>query len=123
MNKVAIIEELYDEINNHGLIETIGKVFGKGCKIEIGCTTNCCSTTINELDLSVRSYNALMRSGFKTVENVINAINENSLIKIRNLGLKSIAEIRMLILEYSYSCLNEKNKKLFIEKLVDLNCL
>ena len=67
MNENAIVEELYGAIEDHGLMETLCAVFGKGCKIELGYTQKLCDTEVKDLDLSVRSYNALMRAGCHTV--------------------------------------------------------
>lgn len=48
--------------------------------------------TIEELDLSVRSYNCLKRAGLDTVEDLVNR-TEDDMIKIRNLGKKSLEEV------------------------------
>lgn len=48
---------------------------------------------IEVLELSVRSYNCLMRHGIRTVEKLTNS-SENDLMGIRNLGAKSIQEIK-----------------------------
>lgn len=123
MNENAIVEELYDTIENHGLMETICEVFGKGCQIELGFTQKLCDTEVKDLEgISVRSYNALMRAGCKTVGEAITAINESSLLKVRNLGVKSVGEIRRLILEYGYAQASERRKKEFLHNLVRLNC-
>ena len=44
--------------------------------------------TIEELDMSVRSFNCLKRAGIDTVEDLINK-TEDDMIKVRNLGKKS----------------------------------
>ena len=49
-------------------------------------------TTIEELDLSVRSYNCLKRAGINTVEDLINK-SEEDMMKVRNLGRKSLEEV------------------------------
>ena len=121
MNENAIVEELYEDIETHGLMNTLCTVFGKGCQIELGYTQKLCETNVSELDLSVRSYNALMRANCKTVGEAITAINEDSLYKVRNLGVKSIAEIRRLILEYGYAQASDRRKKEFLHRLVQLN--
>ena len=46
-----------------------------------------------DLKLSVRSFNCLARSGFLTVADVIKAIRDGSIIKVRNLGRKSLEEV------------------------------
>lgn len=48
--------------------------------------------TIEELDLSVRSFNCLKRAGVNTVEDLINK-SEDEMMKVRNLGRKSLEEV------------------------------
>jgi DNA-directed RNA polymerase subunit alpha len=48
--------------------------------------------SIEELDLSVRSYNCLKRAGINTVEELIQR-NEDDMMKVRNLGKKSLEEV------------------------------
>ena len=48
--------------------------------------------TIDELDLSVRSFNCLKRAGINTVEDLINK-SEDDMMKVRNLGRKSLEEV------------------------------
>ena len=49
--------------------------------------------TIEELDLSVRSYNCLKRAGINTVEELTNK-SEPEMMKVRNLGRKSLEEVK-----------------------------
>lgn len=49
--------------------------------------------TIEELDLSVRSYNCLKRAGINTVQELANK-SEEDMMKVRNLGRKSLEEVR-----------------------------
>ena len=48
--------------------------------------------TIEELDLSVRSFNCLKRAGINTVEDLIGK-SEDDMMKVRNLGRKSLEEV------------------------------
>lgn len=48
--------------------------------------------TIEDLDLSVRSFNCLKRAGINTVEYLINK-SEEDMMKVRNLGRKSLEEV------------------------------
>ncbi|MCL2587892.1 MAG: DNA-directed RNA polymerase subunit alpha, partial [Oscillospiraceae bacterium] len=48
--------------------------------------------TIEELDLSVRSFNCLKRANINTVEDLISK-TEEEMIKVRNLGRKSLEEV------------------------------
>jgi len=47
---------------------------------------------IDELELSVRSYNCLKRAGINTVQELINKTPED-MMKVRNLGRKSLDEV------------------------------
>ena len=49
--------------------------------------------TIEELDLSVRSFNCLTRAGINTVDDLINK-SEEEMMKVRNLGKKSFDEVK-----------------------------
>lgn len=49
--------------------------------------------TIEELDLSVRSYNCLKRAGINTVQE-LSAKSEEDMMKVRNLGRKSLEEVK-----------------------------
>ena len=48
--------------------------------------------TIEELDLSVRSFNCLKRAGINTVEDLLSK-SEEDMMKVRNLGRKSLEEV------------------------------
>ena len=48
--------------------------------------------TVEELDLSVRSFNCLKRANIHKVEDLINK-TEDEMMKVRNLGRKSLDEV------------------------------
>ena len=48
--------------------------------------------SIEELDLSVRSFNCLKRAGINTVADLVNTTEED-MMKVRNLGRKSLEEV------------------------------
>ena len=50
--------------------------------------------TIEDLDLSVRSYNCLKRAGINTVEHLAKK-SEEEMMKVRNLGRKSLDEVKL----------------------------
>jgi len=54
--------------------------------------------TIEELDLSVRSYNCLKRAGINTV-NELAQKSEEEMMKVRNLGKKSLEEVQHKLIE------------------------
>lgn len=58
--------------------------------------------TVEELDLSVRSYNCLKRAGINTVEELIQRTEED-MMKVRNLGKKSLEEVQRKLEELNLS--------------------
>ena len=56
---------------------------------------------IDELELSVRSYNCLKRAGINTVEELCNKTSED-MMKVRNLGRKSLEEVQAKISELGF---------------------
>lgn len=58
--------------------------------------------TIEELDLSVRSYNCLKRAGINTVQE-LNTKSEEDMMKVRNLGRKSLEEVQEKLQELGLS--------------------
>ena len=56
--------------------------------------------TIEELDLSVRSYNCLKRAGINSVQELTDK-SEAEMIKVRNLGRKSLEEVKFKLAELS----------------------
>ncbi len=58
--------------------------------------------TIEELDLSVRSYNCLKRATINTVEELVEK-NEEDMMKVRNLGKKSLEEVQRKLAELGLS--------------------
>ena len=58
--------------------------------------------TIDELDLSVRSFNCLKRAGINTVEDLINK-SEMDMMKVRNLGRKSLEEVIAKLASFGFA--------------------
>ena len=75
--------DLYGDTNAGNPIMVVTKGEDKGTVLEM---------TIEELDLSVRSFNCLKRAGINTVEDLISKTEED-MMKVRNLGRKSLEEV------------------------------
>lgn len=58
--------------------------------------------SIDELELSVRSYNCLKRAGINTVEELTNKTSDD-MMKVRNLGRKSLEEVLAKLKELGLS--------------------
>lgn len=65
--------------------------------------------TIEELDLSVRSFNCLKRANINTVADLVNK-TEDEMIKVRNLGRKSLEEVKQKLQMMSLSLANDENQ-------------
>ena len=88
--------ELSDEVSNTEIM--IDKDDSENGKV--------LETTIEELDLSVRSFNCLKRAGINTVEDLINKTEED-MMKVRNLGKKSLEEVIAKLASLGLSLRNE----------------
>ena len=64
--------------------------------------------TIEELDLSVRSFNCLKRANINTVEDLINK-TQDEMIKVRNLGRKSLEEVEHKLAMMGLSLASDDN--------------
>ena len=63
--------------------------------------------TIEELDLSVRSYNCLKRAGINTVYDLTEK-SEAEMMKVRNLGRKSLEEVKIKLADLGLGLKNDK---------------
>jgi DNA-directed RNA polymerase subunit alpha len=63
--------------------------------------------TIEELDLSVRSYNCLKRAGINTVQELATK-SEEDMMKVRNLGRKSLEEVQEKLAELGLGLRDEE---------------
>lgn len=121
MNSIKIAEKLYEFAKENGLVETLFAVYGNNIKTSIAYSKRACETSIDEIEFSVRSSNALKRTGLMTVGDVIDAIADERLLQVRNLGRKSYNEIKTRILKFGYDQLTEKEKLAFFVDLVEKN--
>ena len=63
--------------------------------------------TIEELDLSVRSFNCLKRAGINSVNDLIEK-SEEEMMKVRNLGKKSFDEVREKLNSLGFDLIREE---------------
>ena len=64
--------------------------------------------TIEELDLSVRSFNCLKRAGINTVEDLISKTEED-MMRVRNLGRKSLDEVVAKLVSLGFHLSHDEN--------------
>lgn len=121
MNKAEVVKTLIDAQKEFGLVETLHRVFGRNIRVNVGFSQSACNSSIEELVLSVRSYNALRRANVSTLGDLIERLNEGCLKSIRNLGAKSYSEIQTKMLVYGFERLSEREKYEFFSRLVEDN--
>ncbi len=83
---------LTDHLNLFVDLSDMGKSMEIMVEKDDGGKEKALEMTIEELDLSVRSFNCLKRAGINTVEDLISK-SEDDMMKVRNLGRKSLEEV------------------------------
>lgn len=85
-----------------------------------------CETPIEDLDLSIRSYNCLKRAGINTVEQ-LSPMTDEELLRVRNLGRRCIEEIKQKLSETSYlstpAPLTGQSYTSMLDELIGLQCV
>ena len=121
MNKADVVNTLIQSTESIGLIHTIYSIFGKPVKVRIPFGEKTLDSSVDEIDFSVRSSNCLKRTGMMQVRDIVEAIEDERLLKVRNLGKTSYSEIQTKLLALGYSKLSAIEKKQFFYDLLDLN--
>ena len=112
---------VYKCVESFGLLPILSNLFST-LRVSVPVATSTCKISIKDLDLSVRSYNALMAHGIKDIGALVDLLNSGKLGEVRNLGAKSTKEIQLRAFEYCYEALSEKEKKEFLDNLFEINC-
>lgn len=104
----CVLEEIGDEVNDNniskknlrGYIIILLKVLGLQQKLD--------KDSIDNLELGVRSYNALKKANITSIKKLLE-MSDMELLKVKNLGRKNVAEIRTQLIEKNYtsSCEDE----------------
>ena len=123
MDKQSIVNQLYSAAENYGLAATMYTVFGNSLNVRIGYTADTCTMPIDSVDFSARAINGLKRAGIFTVGDIIDSISEQTLAGVKNLGQKTISEIKTKVLDLGYNDLTEREKKEFLLDVLERNTL
>lgn len=121
MNKANVVNTLIQSAESNGLIRTIYSIFGKSVKVSIPFGEKTLDSSVDEIDFSVRSSNCLKRTGMMQIRDVVEAIEDERLLRVRNLGKTSYSEIQTKLLVLGYSKLSSIEKKQFFFDLLDRN--
>jgi len=96
--------------------------FFPGGRAEVPYRKRMCDISIEEMCLSVRASNGLMRAGADTFGKVKAIMEQDSGLRaIRNLGVKSEKEIKPAFFNGCYLLLNEYEKAAWWQELIGLN--
>ena len=121
MNMTPLASKLYTEAEQGDLLSVL-RPFGNNLRFRIPMTQSFWDTEIDQLTLSVRARNGLMRARATTVGGTSKLImSEGGLEAVRNLGRKSVAEIKTAILVEAYQRLGPKARLAFWEHFVENN--
>ncbi|MCR5303109.1 MAG: hypothetical protein K6E33_00995 [Lachnospiraceae bacterium] len=121
MDQTAIIENMNSNMPEQAgdwLYEQNGKPF----KFRLIMSEELKNTQIEDLDLSVRSFNCLKRAGVSNIEELTKILaEEDGLTRIRNLGQKSSSEIKHKLFYYHYSKLPSDRRKDYMKMIYEIN--
>lgn len=121
--KKQLVAELIKCAGDNGIVLTIHTAFKMPVKVNLTFTDNDLKSGIEDLELSVRSYNCLKRASVMTIGDLIKIAGTEELLRIRNLGRKSYIEIKTTLLALSYGKMSDKNKVLFWQKFIEDNVM
>jgi len=104
------LSQAAEQLNEHfELIAHLGKSTGKGATGERKSEKSVYDITIDELDLSVRSYNCLKRANIQNVGELVK-YSEQDIMNVRNFGKKSLDEIIDKLTTMNLSLRQEEEK-------------
>ena len=113
MKIISYVKNLCKAAEECGIVYVLS-LFGENLNVSLPMSNRFWESSVDELNLSVRSRNGLMRASADTVGKVSELIMaEGGLGKVRNLGKKSICEIKTALLAASYEQLTETERLAF----------
>ncbi len=119
--KEAILNALIEASDQYGVEWVLGRLLGGVGTIRLPLSQGVYDTPIEELDLSVRGSNGMKRTNVFTIGGVVDLVNADALIQVRNLGKKTQSEIKTKLLIYCYERLTRREKRLFFQEYLTRN--
>ena len=113
---------LRDQADTIGILETLKKLGIHEAVVPY--SPRLAELSIDEMNLTVRSSNGLKRANIHTFSQLKDRLEiENGLINIRNIGQKSLKEIKQLFFEECYTRLQPYEKAYYWQELLDKHYL
>ncbi len=110
--------EILNELEGVTLKEKRGGRF----RFRMHLTPAMSDSSIEALDLGVRSYHSLKRAGYSSIGEVAEAIASGKELKsIRNCGNKSVREIMEHMFLFQYYSLKPEKREAYLREVVELN--
>ena len=104
-------------------LELKDKRKGSSLRFHMYMTRDMKESSIDALELGIRSLHVLKRAGFNTIGDVVYAISDGLSIKsLRNCGAKSVREIMEHLFLYQYYQLPPEKRDDYIYEVAVLNC-
>lgn len=112
--------QLRDKAGKYGVYNTLQQLI-PGERLVLPYKQRMSNLSIEEMNLSVRASNGLMRAGASTFGKLQSLIDsEHGLRGVRNLGAKSEKEISVAFLSACYQQLNSTERAVFWQKVLDV---
>ena len=106
----------------HGEFDALYEKYGTRLRFPVYLGKALTEAPLEDLELSVRSYNCLKRAGMQTVGDLVEGIDSRAdLLKIRNLGMRSANEIMQAVMAYQYFLLSDDGKARYLKRVAELN--
>ena len=114
-----LVGQLYAQAQKEGLVMALYNVYGKSIFVSLPFGERVLQKQIEEMDFSARSYNCLKRKNVNTVDDLVELLSDsNSLVAMRGIGAKSIAEIKTKLMCFAYDHLSERQQIEFLTNVV-----
>ena len=117
-NTDTIVRTLYDSACENGLIRTLEAVFGSRCVLPLPLSTAVCEAPVTELMLRSRGGNGLMRMKLNNIGELTDMIAENRLASVRNIGDKTVREIKTALVTFVWGQLDEEDKMELLREIL-----
>ena len=119
-NQCQTAKEVLGQLNG----VSVNEKKGGRLKFRMYVTEQMWETSIDALELSVRSYHSLKRAGLDTIGDIAEAVsNGMDLSTIRNCGAKSRREIQERLFLFQYYSLKPEKREGYLKEVIKLNTM
>ncbi len=119
---ITAASKLYYFAHKHGLSEALKVFSGRTLKVSVPIKNELYGIKIDGLILSTRTVNILKKNKITTLGKLIAKIQNGQLRRIKNIGIKTVSEIQICVLNFCYGELDYLQKIYFFKLLLCDNC-